>query len=305
MKYPTQEELKPTITLRKEFYKRTNDLQAALLMSQLDYWFKKTKDLDGWVYKTQEELQEEVFLTPYQQRRARKILREANLIEEKCAGLPRKIYFRIKVDIDDGLEDQNIVQQEVQELHNNNENNLKNEDEKLPTNDAQTELIKIDEVDHHEQNPSPHSIIYKITHENTSKNTTKITHSDPCWNMSTVDKVFSHWKSVMNQHDAKMDKNRKELIKNSLDLGYSEEQLCQAISGCAVTPYNMGINDRGEKYVGLHTILKDADQIDRFIAHFHSPPKKITVKEKLAIDNGHVAENWLNSRERKKDYEIQ
>ena len=50
------------------------------------------------------------------------------------------------------------------------------------------------------------------------------------------------------------------------------EQLCQAVQGCALTPFNMGHNDRGERYDSLGLILRDSDHIDRFINNFHSPP---------------------------------
>ena len=83
--------------------------------------------------------------------------------------------------------------------------------------------------------------------------------------VTTVDDVFSYWQQVMNHRRSKLDANRKKLITNALKIGYDVEQLKTAIDGCAKTPHNMGQNDRGQVYDGLHIIFKNADNIDRFI----------------------------------------
>ncbi len=69
----------------------------------------------------------------------------------------------------------------------------------------------------------------------------------------------------MNHPRARLDDRRKTIINRSLKIGYSVGELKTAIDGCARTPHNMGQNDRGQVYDGLHVILRDADQIDRFI----------------------------------------
>lgn len=288
MRYPTDEELKQTITIRIALYLLTKDLAAALFLSQLDYWRRRTKDPNGWIYKTQKELEKEIFLTPYQQRRARKILVTLGLIEEKCAGLPKKIYFRIKTDIGCQLEDQDTAQQEVKKLHNNNESNLNNECE-------ETALMKVDKVEQNVQETSSYSIIGKITHEITAENTTKTLRNSIC---KPEELIFFHWKKVMGHPNAKMDKKRKQLIKSALSLGYSVDDICHAIDGCSVTPHNVGDNEKGERYDGLHIILKSADQIDRFINNFHAPPKKLTPADRLAKENMDVVDRWINMSER-------
>lgn len=89
----------------------------------------------------------------------------------------------------------------------------------------------------------------------------------------SIQQVFQHWQQSMAHSQAKLDGKRRKLIKEALALGYSVATLSQAISGCAKTPYNMGDNDRGQRFDGLHVILRDADQIDRFIRNYHQPPK--------------------------------
>lgn len=91
--------------------------------------------------------------------------------------------------------------------------------------------------------------------------------------VSDVELVFSHWQAVMNHSHAKLDKKRKRVINEALKMGYDAVQLCDAISGCAKTPFNMGENERGQRYDSLQLILRDADHIDRFIQNHVKPPQ--------------------------------
>ncbi len=91
-----------------------------------------------------------------------------------------------------------------------------------------------------------------------------------------VIEIFAHWQRVMDHPKAVLDKQRRRFIQLALDKGYSARDLCQAITGCSLTPHNRGHNDRGERYDGLHLILRSADQIDRFIRNAQHPPKRRT-----------------------------
>lgn len=79
----------------------------------------------------------------------------------------------------------------------------------------------------------------------------------------SVTVIFEHWQRVMDHPKAVLDKQRRRVIQQALTKGYSVGDVCKAISGCAQTPHNRGQNDRGERYDGLHLILRSADQIDR------------------------------------------
>jgi DNA-binding transcriptional regulator YdaS (Cro superfamily) len=94
-------------------------------------------------------------------------------------------------------------------------------------------------------------------------------------------RIFAHWKSVMKHPKALLDEKREEIILHALKSGYTVSQLCEAISGCAKTPHNMGENEQGQRYDGVHIILRDADQIERFITNFHNPPTSINALAKL------------------------
>lgn len=79
--------------------------------------------------------------------------------------------------------------------------------------------------------------------------------------------VFEHWQSIMNHTGAKFDRKREQVINNALSLGYSVDDLKQAIDGCKRTPHNMGKNDRGQVYDAVSLILRGADHIERFMSN--------------------------------------
>jgi hypothetical protein len=71
---------------------------------------------------------------------------------------------------------------------------------------------------------------------------------------------------------AKLDKKRRNKIIQALNLGYQAAELKQAINGCKETPFNMGQNERGQRYDDIELILRDASHIDRFIQNALNPP---------------------------------
>lgn len=71
---------------------------GGLFLSQLLYWSDKGADPDGWIYKTQEEWQEETALTRSEQERARRILRDKGILEEVKRGVPSRLFYRLNMD---------------------------------------------------------------------------------------------------------------------------------------------------------------------------------------------------------------
>jgi hypothetical protein len=108
--------------------------------------------------------------------------------------------------------------------------------------------------------------------------------------------VFEAWKTTLSHSQAVLDEKRRAWISRALKSGYSAEQLCQAIRGCSLTPYNMGKNERGQRYDGLHVILRDADQIERFMRNALSPPKERNAAEALVDSNQAVCDAWLQDK---------
>tara|TARA_R110000787_G_scaffold4195_2_gene16246 strand:- start:654 stop:1079 length:426 start_codon:yes stop_codon:yes gene_type:complete len=62
----------------------------------------------------------------------------------------------------------------------------------------------------------------------------------------------------------KLSKKKKDLIKQRLKDGYTIPDLVRAIIGCHNTPHNLGENDRGTKYLGLHVSIC-SENVDRFL----------------------------------------
>ncbi|EKE00611.1 MAG: hypothetical protein ACD_21C00315G0002, partial [uncultured bacterium] len=108
--------------------------------------------------------------------------------------------------------------------------------------------------------------------------------------------IFKYWKIVMQHPRANLDCKRSSLIRKALRMGYTVQQLCDAIVGCSITPHNMGENKQGQRYDGLHIILRDADQIDRFIRNYHRPPKPRSVAQERLLGNVCGVNEWLKNK---------
>ncbi len=109
--------------------------------------------------------------------------------------------------------------------------------------------------------------------------------------------IFEHWQQVMQHPQARLDPQRRSLIKKALKLGYSQVQLCEAISGCALTPHNLGHNDRGQRFDGLHVILRDADQIDRFRHNYQHPPRILKACDQQRAKNVQHLQAWIDEQQ--------
>lgn len=99
-----------------------------------------------------------------------------------------------------------------------------------------------------------------------------------------IELVFEFWKTAMKSPRSMLDDKRRKAIKAALKTGYTPEQLCDAISGCAKSPFHMGDNDKRMKYNGLDLILRNAEYIDKFIVIGNSPlvPKRAGYQHDLS-----------------------
>lgn len=64
----------------------------------------------------------------------------------------------------------------------------------------------------------------------------------------------------------KLNKSKRDLIRNRLRDGYSVDDLAMAILGIHNTPHNLGENERRTKYLGLHVSMR-SENVDRFIEY--------------------------------------
>ena len=87
--------------------------------------------------------------------------------------------------------------------------------------------------------------------------------------------IFNHWKSVMKKsNNSLLNTKRTKAITARLKEGYTVEQIKLAITGCSMTPHNMGQNDNGKKFDDLELICRNGSNVERFAGNTGSVQKK-------------------------------
>ena len=76
----------------------TGSVTATIFLCQMLYWKGEEQTPDGWINKTQREMSEETGLSRCEQESSRRLLKELGFLEEKYAGCPRKLYYRLNMD---------------------------------------------------------------------------------------------------------------------------------------------------------------------------------------------------------------
>lgn len=85
--------------------------------------------------------------------------------------------------------------------------------------------------------------------------------------------VFEHWRSTLKPR-AKLDDKRRKKIAARLKEGFTAEQLKQVVDKAKLSPHHSGQNDRGRTYQDIHTIFRDAAQVEAFLDGHHDRPLK-------------------------------
>ncbi|BAY42028.1 hypothetical protein NIES2111_64240 (plasmid) [Nostoc sp. NIES-2111] len=84
------------------YYPRLVDVTGGVLpnlfLCQMYYWLGKQKNPEGWIYKSQAEIERETGLTRKEQETARKSLKARGLLKEKFVGCPRRVEFWLDKD---------------------------------------------------------------------------------------------------------------------------------------------------------------------------------------------------------------
>jgi hypothetical protein len=87
------------ITVRKPFVQFTGSLEAGMMLSQLLYWTPRARIPGGWIAKSDREFNDELCLSSYAIRKARKELEKLGILEtalKKFAGAPTT-HYRLKM----------------------------------------------------------------------------------------------------------------------------------------------------------------------------------------------------------------
>ncbi|WP_342632176.1 replication protein O [Marinobacter alkaliphilus] len=100
---------------------------GAMMLSQALYWRARTRDPEGWFYKSQTEWQAETGMTRREQETARRRLTNAGFLEEQRKGVPARLYFRVDIDaLEAALEElsSSLAENANQECTDNENNSL-------------------------------------------------------------------------------------------------------------------------------------------------------------------------------------
>jgi len=106
------------------------------------------------------------------------------------------------------------------------------------------------------------------------------------------DRVFRYWQEVMSHPKAKLDRKRRQKIRDRLADGYSTDDLMQAIDGCKRSPHHMGDNDRGTVYDDIELICRDAPHVDKFLKLANQPD--LSGMSDAARKTALAAQRWIN-----------
>lgn len=138
-------------------------INGALMLSQLVYWTARTKNSDGWIYKTHHEWTQETGLTRREQETARHTLKKLGFLTEIKRGVPCKVYFKV--------ERENLYKALIEYSESLNTSQL-HKSAKLVAQISQTECTETPNC-MHESAKLVAQISPSIT-ENTTENTTDI-----------------------------------------------------------------------------------------------------------------------------------
>ena len=89
----------PPITFHRCLIPVTGSVTAALLLSQAIRGSEELEpQTDGWFVRSQEQWTEETGLSRWELETARRVLRQAGLLEERRVGMPARLWFRVRAD---------------------------------------------------------------------------------------------------------------------------------------------------------------------------------------------------------------
>jgi len=79
-----------------------------------------------------------------------------------------------------------------------------------------------------------------------------------------IERVFAHWQRATNRPRAKLDAERKSMIRARLK-DFVASDLCRAIDAMASDPFASGTNDRDTRYDWLKHALRDNPTLERWL----------------------------------------
>lgn len=214
----------------------TNSINATILLCQLIYWCDKTKDKDGWIYKTNYELEDETGLSVYEQQTARKILVDLKILEEEFKRLDHTMRFRLNLEVLNDLwemtsgkyERPMIVGERPLDLKDFQNPELHKNDPVLPTPTRKPVEKKGDMMDG--------ILHYAIESEGSKKELVKNDIRNKIENLLHINTNNSKWDRFINfvydrqiHHDEPVDRFILWAIKNNFNPIYWTPEKCQTV----------------------------------------------------------------------------
>lgn len=136
--------------------KVTGSIQATLFLCQILYWTPKSRD-DGWVFKDHYEIEEETGLSYYEQKTARKILRELGILDEHRERWKYHTRYKVNEEVLNFLWEQRTGEQSKQVNKEEPEEKPEQEEKR----EELTELQKYQDPTLHPEHPAHHSAVEK------------------------------------------------------------------------------------------------------------------------------------------------
>jgi len=113
---------------------------------------------------------------------------------------------------------------------------------------------------------------------------------------SDIKTVFEHYRTYHPKAHPSPSSGSKawKRIRERLGEGYSTEDLARAIDGCHLSPFHNGANETGTKYHALELIMRDSDQVAKFLEIASHPPSPVmSVATQLTLA---AADSYLSKR---------
>ena len=109
-----------------------------------------------------------------------------------------------------------------------------------------------------------------------------------------INEIYNYWFSVMNKDGkTKFTAKRKSKIKARLKEGYTEQQIKQAIDGCANSPYHMGQNDNKTIYNDIELICRSGEKVEQFGQRLEESTKQTEYSKKTASTINNLGGGFL------------
>lgn len=252
-------------------------INGAIMLSQAIYWSSRTNNDEGWFYKVRDEWTEETGLSRKQQESSRKKMTQLGFWHEVKHGLPAKLYYRI---------DFEVLNKLLTELHESKQTSGSRISSKYGMKGS-TEMVQKEPSVARESSQLYTETTTEITSENTyllkekkqKKNNQSVKEED-------VSEIFEHWKRVTGSQKARMtgkhDKRYKKIVERMKN--YSKYELMDAISGVMLSTFHV---ENG--HLGISTIFRDDEQVDKFLAIRRSGAKSTSNKSAFAKNQSAVA----------------